>query len=243
MRSGWVAVSAIGLPVALCACAPVEAARVGRSEQVIAQAERPIHPAPGPASSPWKTLQSSPPTAAGKTSVTLAAELRAAEQKLAATQAPIGATVNSHALAKDRDAWRTVLAQVPELSGYASAFEPFGAKAADEALSRGKRARENVIAWTMADGPLSWTPAPGRELWVAAGSVGERALIAVLAKDQDGSMRHEVSLVIDDQDAQVALAASAEHPDELLWSTCYACPGEGGSIRLGDDGRARFVYR
>jgi hypothetical protein len=149
---------------------------------------------------------------------------------------------SARALAKDRDAWQSLLAHVPELAAYASRFVPFGAKDADEALQRGKRSRSNVTAWTVADGPIAWAPAQGRELWVASGSIGEQSLIAVLSADR-GAVRHEASLVIDDRDARVALASSAEHPEELIWSTCYGCPGEGGSIRLGDDGRAMFVYR
>jgi hypothetical protein len=147
------------------------------------------------------------------------------------------------ALGLDPRAWQAVLARVPELAVYAARFEPFGAKAADEALARAKRSRASITVWNIADGPVAWVPAQGREFWVASGRIGTQALIAVLALQAGGGVRHEASLVIDDKDAQVALASSTEHPDELLWSTCYGCPGEGGSIRLGDDGRARFIYR
>jgi hypothetical protein len=244
MRGSWVGASAFGLPLALWACGQAPTTHASRVEVATARAHAAATAAQPPASTQWKTLATPQPTASSAPVPT--PELRAATHKLAPPPQPAtdtATTAGARELGNDRDAWRTVLAHVPELSRHAASFEPFGAKAAEEALKKGKRSRANVIAWSIANGPLTWSPTPDRELWVAAGSVGRRALVAVLSPQRDGSIRHEVSLLIDDQDAQVALASSLEHPDELLWSTCYGCPGEGGSIRLGDDGRARFVYR
>jgi hypothetical protein len=78
---------------------------------------------------------------------------------------------------------------------------------------------------------------------VLAGSVAQGALISVLEPTPAGGLRHVASLVLAEQDAPLAIAYDAARPTELLWTTCYGCPGEGGSIRLGDDGRPVFVYR
>lgn len=226
MRHVWLAAAVLGSLVALCACdAPAQA----RDTTPRVQAVTVAMPLAVAAAAPVAPTPATPPTAAAQPST--------------GAPAASGDRPTLQSLGSDRAAWQALLARVPELASFASSFVPFGAKAADEALARGKRSRGSITVWSIADGPLAWSPQPARELWVASGSVGERALIAVLAPQNDGSVRHEASLVIDDKDAQVALASSVEHPDELLWSTCYACPGEGGSIRLGDDGRARFVYR
>jgi hypothetical protein len=147
-------------------------------------------------------------------------------------------------LSAQRDAWEKRLRKIPELARYAGRFVPFDGKAADAALGRGQRSRSSVSPyWTIADGPIAWSPAPRSELFVATGSIGDRALIAVLEVQASGALRHAASLVIDDKDTSIALGSSAEHPGELLWTTCYGCAGEGGSIVVGDDGRPRFVYR
>lgn len=143
----------------------------------------------------------------------------------------------------DASALKERLRTVPELSRYASRFMPFDARASDQALKRGERSRGSIDAWTFADGPFSWSPQARAEYLVTAGRVGERALIAVLEVAASGELKHAASLIIDEKDTTVALGTSAEHPTELLWTTCYGCPGEGGSILLGDDGRPRFAYR
>jgi hypothetical protein len=147
------------------------------------------------------------------------------------------------ALDAKRETWEARLRRIPKLSRYASRFVPFDAKAANAALTRGERSRGSVTAWSITGGPFAWSPDARAELFVAAGSIGERAMVAVLEVQPGGALRHAASLVIDDRDTSVAIGVNPETPRELLWTTCYGCPGEGGSIVLGDDGRPRFVYR
>ncbi|HEX2676677.1 MAG TPA: hypothetical protein VHM19_08560 [Polyangiales bacterium] len=215
-----VVLTGFALPLALGACGRTDAtSALPRAESaiVVAHGEPPIRLDPA-----------APPPSAAPGSEPVAAP---------------GPAIDTSTLQTTRDAWQTYLRSVPELARYARQFVPFNGKAQDEALRRGDRSRNSVTAWAIADGPIAWTPVPNApKYWIAAGSIGERALIAVLEVQASG-LRHAASLVIDDKDTSVAIGTSTDKPAEVLWSTCYGCPGEGGSILLGDDGHPRFVYR
>lgn len=228
-RASTVVLHCLWAPVALAACEPArESHAMPRAETAIVAAQRPPRPArraedlDGEAQAPVTGLPPAPPIAAAPSGE---------------PRAPF------RALTDGQDAWQKRLRAVPELSRYASRFVPFDAKASDEALRRGDRSRNNIDAWKFANGPFAWSPALRTEYVVLSGSVGERALVAVLEVAGGGQLRHAASLLIDEKDTTVALGTSPENPAELLWTTCYGCPGEGGSILLGDDGRPRFVYR
>jgi hypothetical protein len=164
---------------------------------------------------------------------------KAALQALAPSQPPLAGFA---ALPRDADKWRALLAQVPEVAAYAADFTPFTGKEADAALTRGQRSRSTITVWTIADAPFVWRPAPDRELWLCAGMSGDQSLVMVLERKGD-DIAHAASTVIAEKDTSIALGYNPADPAELLWTTCYACPGQGGSIRVGDDGRPRFVYR
>ncbi len=208
--------------LALAACGPANAAPTMRRTETAIVAARQNAPATNPVALP-------PPAAAVDEATRAAFEN--AERPLV------------RGLEHDRTTWQNRLRAVPELSHYATRFTPFDGKAADAALRRADRSHASVTAWSIADGPFAWSPARGVEYWVTSGSIGDRSLVAVLELLPSGHLRHAASLVIDDKDTSVALGTSSDHPTEVLWTTCYGCPGEGGSITLGDDGRPRFVYR
>jgi hypothetical protein len=146
-----------------------------------------------------------------------------------------------HALERSTPEWRADLAALPELRRYANSFATFGAAATDEALARGKRNRSNIKAWEFVDGPFAWTVS-GRVLWIVAGKTEHGALLSVLAPSSAGP-QHRCSTLIAEPDAVIAVGLSTERPNELLWTTCYGCPGQSGSIALAADGRPSFGYR
>ena len=140
---------------------------------------------------------------------------------------------------------RKALAGIESLAALASGFQPFNNSDADAALRKGKRTRDGITAWSFLPSSIAWTPATAEELVVIAGRSGAQALIAVLYPLGDGTYAHAASAVLNEPDATVALASStaAPTPLELLWTSCYGCPNEGGTIRYGDDRRVVIEFR
>lgn len=135
------------------------------------------------------------------------------------------------------------LATIPVLAGLADGFKAFSASDADAALRRGGRGRDGILLYTFLPSAFAWSPEKGKALWVLSGRSGARALIAVIRPLADGTFSHAASTVIEEPDTTVAVGYNAEHPEQLLWTTCYGCAGEGGTIRLQEDGRVEFTYR
>jgi hypothetical protein len=146
-------------------------------------------------------------------------------------------------LTLDLAALRKLLADAPALAALAADFVPFETADVDAALKRGKRGRESITVWKFQPAAFSWTPTPGRELWIVTGRSAKRSLIAVFERRADGRNEHAASTILDEPETSIAVGHSAQIPAELLWTTCYGCAGEGGAIRLRADGRVEFVYR
>jgi len=138
--------------------------------------------------------------------------------------------------------WRVWLSSVPALQPYAAELTAFSSAATDAALSRGKRTRASIGAWRFMDGPFEWTVGE-RVFWVVSGKARNASVLAVFEASGTGAPVHRASLVIAEADAPVALGFDSEHPDQLLFTTCYSCPGQSGSIQLATDGQPMFVYR
>jgi hypothetical protein len=88
-----------------------------------------------------------------------------------------------------------------------------------------------------------WNPVPEKSLLVLSGRAGGHALFAVIESRGDGRFALAGSTSFDEPDASVAIGASEQYPKQLMWSTCYGCAGEGGTVRLDDDGRVELSYR
>jgi hypothetical protein len=138
---------------------------------------------------------------------------------------------------------RKALAATPALARLADAFVPFGDADADAALRRGGHHRDHLQPWTVMPSAFGWSPAAGKQLWVLSGRTGPRALIALLEPLASGGFTLLASAIIEEPDATVAIGYSEKYPTQLVWSTCYGCAGEGGTIRFGDDGRVEITYR
>jgi hypothetical protein len=143
----------------------------------------------------------------------------------------------------DLMALRKALATVSALAPLADEFVPFTQADSDAALRRGGRSRDGIAVWTFQPGAFVWSPRAGRELWVLSGRSGARALIAVLEPKGEHGLDHAASLVLHEPEVTVALGYSDRYRDQLTWSTCYGCAGEGGTIRSREDGRIEFAYR
>jgi hypothetical protein len=157
-----------------------------------------------------------------------------AERPREAVAEPLGA---------DLAAARAALGSVPGLARFSQAFVPFSDADADAALRRGGHSREHVQPWSIMASSFVWRPEPGTALWVLSGRSGAQALLVLLHRRSDGHFEHAASLVVDEPDATIAIGSSEQYPKQLVWSTCYLCAGEGGTVRLGDDGRVELTYR
>ena len=146
-------------------------------------------------------------------------------------------------LSVDLAALRKALATVPAIAPLASAFVPFSDADVNAALRRGGRSRNGITVWTFMGGAFAWSPRPGRELWVLSGRSGDRALLVVLEPKAGGAFTHAGTAILAEPQATIAVGASQQYPDQLLWTSCYGCAGEGGTIRSAEDGRIDFDYR
>jgi hypothetical protein len=172
---------------------------------------------------------------------------RGAEQTSAypAPTATPNEALGTKALQLSVDEMRKALASVPSLAALAPAFQPFSTSDVDAALRKGKRTRDGITAWSFLPSAIAWTPASSERLVIIAGQSGEQALIAVLYPLGDGTFAHAASAVLREPDATVAIGSSTTSPSprELLWTSCYGCPNEGGTIRYGDDRRVVIEFR
>ena len=145
--------------------------------------------------------------------------------------------------ALERDALRAALAQIPELQRYAADFEPLDRDDAVRALGRGHVDETALAGWQLAVAPFQWSPVPGDVTWVIAGHSGEDTVLAVLYELADGSLAHAGSLIIEGERAPLAIARDPATRDQLQWSTCWGCIGEGGDVRFGEDAIIRVLTR
>jgi hypothetical protein len=145
-------------------------------------------------------------------------------------------------LAPNLEAARAVLREVSALAPLAATFSFFTVSDVDAALRRGGRTREGITIWSFLPSSFAWSPRPSRQFWVLSGRSGGRALVAVL-EQREGRYVHAASTIVDEPETTIALGHNAQYPTQLVFTTCYGCPGEGGAIVLREDGRVAFSYR
>ncbi len=131
-----------------------------------------------------------------------------------------------------------LLRSVPELARFAAGFRPYGLEDAQRAIARGGTTADQVT-WEVAPGPFAWSPSVGEEVWILTGRSSGSTVVAALYPLPDGSVRHAASFVLADEGAPIAVLRSRGSRSELLWTACWGCTGEGGTIRF--DERARIV--
>lgn len=140
------------------------------------------------------------------------------------------------------EAQREVLKSVPTLASYADSFVPMNGADTARALSRGGRGADTITWWTLAPSAFTWSPMPGEQIVVVSGHVKEGVLIAALYP-HEGKYLPGASTVLHERDSSVVMASREDSPTSLLWTSCWGCFGEGGSLRLGSDNRVTFDFR
>lgn len=138
---------------------------------------------------------------------------------------------------------REALAAMPETAALREGFRPFQASQMMDALKVAGRSQSSLAPWQAIQGPLLWSPVPGEELVVVSGDTARGAVVIAYYPLPQGQYRFAASYETRGEHTPVLIAYKADVRDELLYSTCWGCGGEGGALRLDDDSRVRFLPR
>ena len=140
------------------------------------------------------------------------------------------------------DAARAALRAMPETLGFAEAFRLHGAKSLLNALSNAGRSAQSLAPWQAAPPAFGWSPLPGEELVILSGDRPAGATLIAYRVTRSGP-RFAGSFTTKDEHAPILVAYKSDTRDELLYSTCWGCGGEGGALKLDETRRLRFMPR
>jgi hypothetical protein len=137
-----------------------------------------------------------------------------------------------------------ILATIPELASLPGPIR-FFTEPDDTAtvLRRGKAKTTDLEGFTLTTSPLVWNPAPGDELLVVLGRSGRDSFVVALYQLPGDHYRLAASLVFANEKGPFALAYHAEIRERLIWSSCWKCQGEGGTVALRDGRRVVIVQQ
>ncbi len=163
----------------------------------------------------------------------------------AAIPAPkLGATARKIALEPKQVA--EIFANIPQLASVGSQIRYFS-EPDDTAtvLRRGKTAQgpADLEGFTLTTSPLLWNPAPGEEVIVVLGRGAKDSFIVALYRLPDNRYKLASSLLFANDTGPFALAYHSDVRERLLWSSCWKCAGEGGTVSLRDGRRVIIVQQ
>jgi hypothetical protein len=163
----------------------------------------------------------------------------------AAIPAPkLGATARKITLEPKQVA--EIFSTIPQLASLGSQIRYF-TEPDDTAtvLRRGKTAQgpADLEGFTLTTNPLLWNPAPGEEVVVVLGRGAKDSFIVALYRLADSRYRLASSLLFVNDTGPFALAYHPEVRERLLWSSCWKCTGEGGTVSLRDGKRVIIVQQ
>ena len=135
---------------------------------------------------------------------------------------------------------RAMLRNVPDLRELADAFvlEDEESMAATVTRSGG-----SLRGWELAGGILQWSPRAGDSTWVITGRSHGHSILVIFYRLADETFLHGQSLLLLEEDSSIAVAFTPPSRHEIQWSSCWGCPGEGGTISLQEDGTLAILYR
>jgi hypothetical protein len=163
----------------------------------------------------------------------------------AAIPAPkLGATARKITLEPKQIA--EIFSTIPQLASVGSQIRYF-TEPDDTAtvLRRGKTAQgpADLEGFTLTTSPLLWNPAPGEEVVVVLGRGAKDSFIVALYRLPDNKYRLASSLLLMNDTGPFALAYHGEVRERLIWSSCWKCTGEGGTVSLRDGKRVIIVQQ
>jgi hypothetical protein len=133
------------------------------------------------------------------------------------------------------------LSAMRETRELATHFRPFSEQTLRRALAA-QRAQPGAPALLSTRAALLWSPARGERLLVLSGDTPQGAMLLAYAPAASGAPRFAGSYQTRGDHAPILLGARPGAGEELSFSTCWACGGESGALRL-DGGRAQIVLR
>jgi hypothetical protein len=146
------------------------------------------------------------------------------------------------ALSFDQRAVREKLRAMPETAPLADSFRLHSASSLLTALSLAGRNSQSLSPWQAAAPAFGWSPLRGEELVIFSGDSQRGAAIVAFYPTPAGP-RFAGSFITKDEHSPILVAYKADTRDELLYSTCWGCGGEGGALRLDPSARLRFAPR
>jgi hypothetical protein len=146
------------------------------------------------------------------------------------------------ALELDRDGAREKLRAMPETRAFATSFSLQAQSSMLAALGAAGRSSQSLSPWQAATPAFAWSPLPGEEVTVLSGDSPAGAALVAFYPTADGP-RFAGSFVTKDEHTPILVAYKSDTRDELLFSTCWGCGGEGGALRLDPSQRLRFMPR
>ncbi len=105
-------------------------------------------------------------------------------------------------------------------------------------VNRSNAAHEGI---TFTGSPTLWSPELGVEVLVVTGRTKNLSFVVALYAGAADKYRLASSFLMLGDVAPVALAYNPQRRKELLWSSCWGCSGEQGSVSLRDDHRVVIV--
>lgn len=135
-----------------------------------------------------------------------------------------------------------ILAAMPETRALAAKFRPFSEQALSRALAA-QRARQAAAPAPLGRAALLWSPPRGDQVMVLSGDTPQGAMLLAYATGAAGGPRFAGSYQTRGEHAPILFGARGGAREELLFSTCWACAGEGGALRVDAAGRPRLVLR
>lgn len=135
---------------------------------------------------------------------------------------------------------RELVEQEPELEQAQSHPKLFHATDVQKVLNKGKVSSSD---WTLTTEPILWSPEVGTRILVFAGRAETGSFIVAFHKINNDQYRLASSFVFAHEHEPIVLGYQPTIKREILWSTCWNCPGEGGAITYRDDHRVVIVQR
>jgi hypothetical protein len=131
---------------------------------------------------------------------------------------------------------------MPETRALAGGFRLHAAKNLLSALANAGRSGQSLAPWQAATPAFAWSPLPGQNLVILSGDSPAGAALIAYFSTREGP-RFAGSFTTTGEHVPILVAYKSDTHDELLYSTCWGCGGEGGALRLDEGQRLRFVPR
>jgi len=118
----------------------------------------------------------------------------------------------------------------------------FNPGAITEVMNHGNTTADAHPEVTLSVAPLRWSPTFGEEILVFAARSRVGSWVAAVWVLPDGGWRHASSFLLRGDLVPLALAYGSARR-EVLWSSCWNCPGEHGAVAYTEENRVVIVQR